>query len=193
MSNRQVFKARGVTINDVVKRLGNPARRKPEICFPFDGELFGNEFEVMTKVLFINKRESTQIKNKDVDRLAAHIQCVVSDDDNDVIRRGEPLEEYCDIVCKIATGHGIHNSRTTTESDLTSFASKYCGSHNQSLPFWDNLVNDFLQFVGYKHKQRNYFEYVQAIKQLQKENGLDDYSLREIEESIWWIAKEAAS
>ena len=190
MSNMQFFKANNVTVNDVSRYLRENMREKTEIRFPFDGTLSGNSNELLTKILFVNYRDSTQIKNRDIIKLKEHIESVLSEKDYSIICKGILNDEYYAIVNRIAFGHGIHNKGTKV-FNLTSFASKFCGNHNQKAPFWDNLVSDMIKYFGYKHQYRNYKEYVMAFEKLQKENGLEMYSLREIEMAMWSVAKKA--
>ena len=182
-----------IELDNVVEWLQGPKRDTPKVIFPFDDSLINKDYEIETKILFINKRESTQIKNKDIDSLKGHIEAVLSDDDMLLIRDGNINDEYCAIIKKIATGHGIHRKGVETEFNLTSFASKYCGSHNQKAPFWDNLVYDLLKYFKYKHEYRNYQEYINVFNEIQNELSLNDFSLREIEAAMWHIAKEATS
>lgn len=177
-----------VTKVDVVNYLKSDQREKCPIVYPFDGSLNGNPNDVLTKVLFINYRESTQIKNKDIEDLVNHIQTVISNSDYDTISTGELNDKYYSIIDKIAHGHGICGTRNkipTQEFNLTSFASKFCGSHNQKAPFWDNVVYGFLNKSGYKHKYRDYPAFVEALKKFQSDNELTNFSLRDIEAAIW--------
>ncbi len=187
--SQKMFRENNVTIDDVIESLHDNGDKNTRIYFPFDCSLAGNPNEILTKILFINYLESTQIKNKDIENLKEHIERVMCDRDFEVICQGELNEEYFSVVDKIAFGHGIKR-KNTTENNLTSFASKFCGSHNQKAPFWDNLVFNFLKYLGYKHEYRNYRAYVAAFKKLQKEHDLTEYSLREIEGNMWKVAKE---
>lgn len=181
-----------IKIDDVIEFLKGQ-ESGIQIGFPFDGSLNGNPNEILTKILFINYRESTRIKNVDVTKLANHIESVLKADDYDIICRGELGDEYYDIVDRIAFGHGIHGIRkgkATKEYNLTSFSSKFCGSHNLSAPFWDNIVSEWLMNNDYQHNYRDYPQYVKAIIRLQSDHNLHNYSLREIEYAIWSKCKE---
>lgn len=182
-------------IDDVVKFL-NSKKCSVFLRFPFDGALSGNPNEVVTKVLFINYRESTRIKNSDIPTLTNHIDTKLSFEDYEILRRGENNEAYYKIVNKIAHGHGIHGVRKgkpTKEFDLTSFSSKFCGSHNLNMPFWDNIVSQWLMDNGYQHEYRNYPQYVEEIIKLQSDYSLNGFTLREIEFAIWQLCKESNS
>ncbi len=189
--SNKAFKAANITISSVLTMLSNGKFEKPEVIFPFDRSLDNRLAEsILTKILFVNYRDSTQIKNKDVDRLTEHIKSVLSHGDLAVLYNGELNEQYFCIVDKIMSNHGItgtRNGKPTAENKLTSFASKFCGWHNQKAPFWDNQVFDLLRYLGFKHEYKNYRKYVEAIKTIQTENGLDAYSLREIEFAMWQI------
>lgn len=189
MSNLQNFKNNNVTINDVLLYLENE-QQKPQIEFPFDSSLSGNPNEILTKILFINYWESTRIKNIDINELKIHIESILCEQDYKTICKGVLNDDYYSVVNKIAFGHGI-KTRPPTEDNLTSFASKFCGSHNQKAPFWDNLVSDLLKYLEYKHERRNYREYVLAFKKLKEENHFNKYSLREIERAMWGVAKKS--
>ena len=76
------------------------------------------------------------------------------------------------------------------EDNLTSFASKFCGHHNQNSPFWDNQVSVFVKYLNYRHRYRNYREYVESIIALRNDYNLVDYSLREIEYAMWEITDD---
>lgn len=181
------------TINDVVKLL-NTGKCSVYLNFPFDGSLSGNPNEVMTKVLFINFRESTRIMNTDIPTLTNHINTMLTVEDYEILRRGEINESYYNIVNKIAYGHGIHGVRKgkpTKEYDLTSFSSKFCGSHNLAMPFWDNIVSQWLMDNGYQHGYRRYPQYVETIKKFQSDYSLNDFTLREIKFAIWKLSKES--
>lgn len=184
----KMFKEKKVKFDDVINLLRDEEHKKLKVIFPFDGSLKGNSNEIITKILFINYRESTQIKNRDIGTLEKHISTILQKDDLDILYNGKLNERYFNIVESIAFGHGI-TGKSAKENNLTSFSSKFCGSHNQRAPFWDNLVNEFLQYLGYRHEYRNYRAYVNAFKRLQKEHDLMDFSLREIEEAMWQIAK----
>lgn len=162
------------------------------LAFPFDGSLTGNPNEVLTKVLFINFRESTRIKNVDIPALTKHIENELTVEDYKIICRGDLNDTYYNIVNRIAFGHGIHgvrNGKPTKEYDLTSFSSKFCGSHNLTTPFWDNIVSQWLMDNGYQHEYRKYPQYVGAIKKMQSNHILTDFTLREIEFAIWTLEK----
>ena len=185
----QDFRNNNVTINDVLLYL-QEENNKPQIEFPFDGSLAGNPNELLTKILFTNFQESTQIKNRDINTLENHIKSVLSERDYKTLHNGILNDDYYAIINKISFGHGIHN-KGTKEFDLTSFASKFCAKHNQKAPFWDNLVSDLLKYLGYKHQYRNYKEYIMAFQKLQDEYNLKNHSLREIESAMWNVAKNS--
>ena len=91
---------------------------------------------------------------------------------------------------------GKRKGKETSEHNLTSFASKFCGSHNQKAPFWDNLVSDLLNYLGYKYQYRNYRAYVEQFSVLQKklrDDNIGEYSLRDIESAMWHIADKAVN
>lgn len=181
-----------ITINDVIKFLKEQSDII-QIGFPFDGSLNGNPNETLTKILFINYRESTQIKNIDIPILLKHIENVMTTDDYDIIYRGVLNDEYYDIVNRIAFGHGIHGAykgKATKEYNLTSFASKFCGSHNLTAPFWDNIVSKWIMENGYQHNYREYPQYVEAIIKIQSDYNLHNFTLREIEYAVWAKNKE---
>lgn len=180
------FQEKNITIDLVIQLLETPGREKPQIIFPFNEKPKRNPDEIVVKILVVNFRDSTQIKNKNIDTLSGHILNVLSSEDFETIRNGEMNEDYFKIVDKIAHGHSIKSKSTNSvEDDLTSFATKFCGHHNQRAPFWDNLVSELLNYFGYQSKYRDYRDYVAACKRIQQENGLMDYSLREIESAMW--------
>ena len=94
-----------IKIDDVIEFL-KVQESGIQIGFPFDGSLNGNPNEILTKILFINYRESTRIKNVDVLKLSEHIESVLKTDDYEIICRGELGDKYYDIVNRIAFGHG---------------------------------------------------------------------------------------
>lgn len=202
MSNRTKFKDKNVKKNDIVKFLNDNCTKDPTPDFPFDGSLKGDPNELLTKILYINYRESTQIKNIDIECLKNHLKKCLSESDYNILENGELTEQYYIIVNRISVGHGIHGKRknketnddvATKEFNLTSFASKFCGSHNQKAPFWDNLVSDLMNYFGVKCKYRDYRSYVSAFETLQKELKLEQYSLRQIELAMWYIADKAVN
>lgn len=189
MSNLQDFKNNNVTINVVLLCL-QKENNKPQIEFPFDGSLSGSPNELLTKILYTNFQESTQIKNRDINTLEEHIKSVLSENDYKILHNGILNDDYYAIINKMSFGHGIHN-KGTKEFNLTSFASKFCAKHNQKAPFWDNLVSDLLNYLGYKYQYRNYKEYIMAFQKLQEQNNLKIYTLREIERAMWNVAKNS--
>lgn len=192
------FKSNNITIDDIKQRLHDDKREKLQVCFPFDDSLIGNPNEILTKILFINFKESVQLKNKDIKSLKIHIEEVMSNNVFEIIRCGELNEDYFNIVDKIASGHGIRNKKKdgtlTEECCFLSFATKFCASHNQIAPFLDTLVPILLEYFGYKYKCKSksskYRDYVECLKQFQKENDLTEYSLREIELTMWEVVKD---
>ncbi len=88
----------------------NAGKSVVKIDFPFDGSLNGNPNETLTKVLFINYKESTQIKNADILALSNHIRIVMSADNYEIIHRGKLIDDYYDIVDRIAFDHGIYGN-----------------------------------------------------------------------------------
>lgn len=189
------FKSNNITIDDIKQRLHDDKREKLQVCFPFDDSLIGNPNEILTKILFIKFKESTPRKNIEIIPLKTHIEKVMCSKDFEIIRCGELNEDYFNIVDKIASGHGIRNKKKdgtlTEECCFLSFATKFCASHNQVAPFLDTLVPTLLKYFGYKYASSNYRSYVECLKQLQKENDLTEYSLREIELTMWEVVKES--
>ncbi len=202
MSNRSKFSEKNVEKKDIIKALNDKCTINLEPAFPFDGLLKGNPNELLTKILYINYRESTQIKNIDIEGLKNHLEKCLSESDYNALKKGELTDQYYLIIEKIAVGHGIHGKRknketnediVTKEYNLTSFASKFCGSHNQKAPFWDNLVSDLMNYLGFKCRYRDYRSYVSAFEALQKELKIEEYSLRQIESAVWEIADKAVN
>lgn len=186
------FQKNNITIDSVIQLLKTPEREKPQIIFPFTEKPKRNHDEIVAKILIVNFRESTQIKNKDIDVLSQHIFDVLNDADFETIQNGEMNENYFKIIDKISHSHGIKSkSANKNEDNLISFATKFCGNHNQKAPFLDNLVYELLIFLHYPLKYRNYQEYVEIFKKIQQEYDLSNYSLREIEYAMWEKAKSA--
>lgn len=73
---------------------------------------------------------------------------------------------------------------------MISFASKFCGHHNQKAPFYDKYVYEALKSWGFKIGYRNYEEYVKAFYELQKLQQLENFSLRHIESYVWKSVKK---
>jgi hypothetical protein len=162
------------------------------ILFPFDGTLQGNENEIVTKILFVMNKESVYLPNIGVEPLAKHIKSILADESKyDILKAGELNDEYFEIVEKIAVGHGVKNNPKYKESNLISFSSKFCGHHNQKAPFYDNLCYELVKYwINDKLQERNYRQYVDALKQLQKKQKLEAFSLRNIESYMWQIGKK---
>ena len=186
-----------VQINDVIYKLNNINRADFTVCYPFD-DAFNtrDENHIITKILFVNYLDSTQIKNRNIVTLKNHITQVLNDNDFIVLHQGILNEQglfndrYFDIVNNIATGHGIVGTRNQNEDNLTSFASKFCGHHNQISPFWDNQVSSLVKYLNYDHEYRNYRAYVESLMALQCDYNLLDYSLREIEFAMWSVTDD---
>jgi len=159
-----------------------------EVGFPFDRTLSENDSGILTKILFVNYEDSTQVKNKNIKKLVGHIQSVMGDKEWTIIRAGELTDEYFEVVERISHGHRIKsNPGNDREDDLTSFASKFCAKHNQKAPFWDNDVHELLKYWGFPAKYRNYPDYVNALRQLRDQQELGEFSLRHIEGHLWKI------
>ena len=193
MNRINIYKKKDIKLDDIKKVLSE--RIVDPICFPFDGYLDDRKDDaILTKILFVNYLDSTRIKNRDIDKLKNHISKVLQKSDIEVLRKGELNERYYEIVNKIAFNHGItgiRNGKPTKEYNLPSFASKFCGSHNKTAPFWDNQVSDLLMYLGYDHKYRDYKEYVGALLQLKKDGNFKHYPLRRIEHAMWIISDRA--
>jgi hypothetical protein len=150
----------------------------------------------LTKILFVNFLDSTRIKNTNIVTLKDHIKNVLSDNDFEVLHQGVINEQgllnerYFEIVVNMASGHGIIGTGNNNEDNLTSFASKFCGHHNQNSPFWDNQVSVFVKYLNYRHEFRNYRAYVESLRAIQQDFNLIDYSLRDIEYAMWLVTND---
>ena len=101
--------------------------------------------------------------------------------------------EYLYLVEKIASQHSIKQNRTNKNpAHFLSFASKFCGHHNQIYPFYDNLVFTYLKDNGYDVKYHDYQKYVNALKKLRIDIGFteSEVTMRHIEYYIWKMKKD---
>jgi hypothetical protein len=166
-----------------------------KVTFPFTVDFSEDYIDVIyTQIWHVNYWESVQIKDKNIPTLAEHIRKIIGINELNILKAGELTEEYFEIVEKIAVGHEIRTKSTNiVEDNLTSFASKFCGHHNQKAPFFDRYVFELMNYwIGDKFKLewRNYRNYVEAFKLLQKQQKLEKFSLRDIESYMWKVAKE---
>ena len=113
---------------------------------------------------------------------------------------GELNDAYLLLVDKIAKGHETSSRKDNYDKkiydNLVSFASKFCGNHNQNSPFYDNLVWEFINYWGkvyakkdtgydYFVNYKDYRKYVEVFCKLREQQKLENFSLRHIELCIW--------
>jgi len=173
------------------------AYEKPEVIYPFSDVSTKGDIEfIIPKILLVNFYEKTQVKDKNIEDLAKHIDRVMAEENWDVLRSGDLSEDYFLIAEQIAQGHGIKsNQNNPSEDTMTSFASKFCGHHNQKAPFYDKYVWEILKYwvkgTGFKMEWHNYRNYVEAFWHLQECHPyLKSFSLRHIESYIWSVAND---
>ena len=195
--SQQQLRDNNVQFDSVINKLNEINRDAFMVRYPFAACFDDNgEDHILTKILFVNYLDSTQIKNINIPTLQNYISSVLIEGDFVVLHQGifdehgKLNDRYFDIVNNIAIGHGIIGAGNRNEDNLTSFASKFCGHHNQNSPFWDNQVSVFVKYLNYRHRYRNYREYVESIIALRNDYNLVDYSLREIEYAMWEITDD---
>jgi len=144
---------------------------------------------VLIKVCALNQFYSIKIHKIFV--LSKHIVKLNIDEDL--------YDNNLDLVGKIASGHGIHIKKTAKESYLFSFATKYCSHHKPEIyPIYDSFVEKILlyfkkrdEFSDFKKEDLKIYPiYKDILKQFSKFYELEDFSLKEIDRSLWQIGKE---
>lgn len=194
--SQKLLRENNVQFDSVINALNNH-REETAVLYPFDASFDDKtDNHILTKILFVNYLDSTQIKNINIDVLKNHINNVLADNDFEVLHQGVLNEHglinerYFEIVDNLSTGHHIIGTGKTKEDNLTSFASKFCGRHNQNSPFWDNQVSVFVKYLNYRHAYRNYRAYVESLLAIKQDYGLINYSLRDIEHAMWLVSND---
>jgi hypothetical protein len=160
-----------------------------------------NYNEIFTKVTIINSLYSTQIYPYFLNNMVNHILRLNIDTRlYDSVSAGK---NDLKLITDIATGHGIMNNEKAKESNLFSFATKYCALHKENFcPIYDSNVyralrniNAIKKFADFKFtydnikiKDINIFSSI--IENFQSEFTLEDYSLRKIDKFLWLYGKK---
>ncbi len=84
-----------------------------------------------------------------------------------------------------------------------SFASKYCAWHSpETYPIYDSYVDGLLWAYQKKHKFSNfnrydlwnsYPQYVKAVRDFQERFGLQQFTLKQVDNFLWLYGKECAA
>ena len=164
----------------------------PSLWYPFNDQSIENNRDIiMIKVLLVNQYERTRMQSRNVEKVVNHLVTSMKDSDWRVLHSGNINEEYFSIVKRIATDHcAKSNIKNDNNDNYLSFATKFCGSHNQLAPFFDSYCWTALAYWRHKDKKptlikQDYEAYVEAFKQLQNEKSLSDFTLRHIEYCVW--------
>ena len=110
----------------------------------------------------------------------------------EVIQGNCSEDEYLSLVGQIASNHNIKMRFTdNNRANLVSFASKYCGHHNQRYPFYDKLAYLWLKDCKYNVEYHDYPLFVSAFKKLRDDIGVSEteFTLRQIEYYVWCVMK----
>jgi hypothetical protein len=180
-------------IDKYIKLFNNNLRYKPAddainklfSAFPNNKEVE----EILLKISVINDLYSTNILA--TFKMAEHIQKL---DIDGMLRVGN-----LDVVNQIATGHDIRRTKTKTELNLYSFATKYCNWHNQeSYAIYDSFVEKILlafnrkfKFCDFKQTDlKDFRKFKRILDEFIKHFDLQKHSLKEIDKFLWIYGKE---
>ena len=142
--------------------------------------------DILLKVTTLNKFYSTGIIS--IYPVAKHILDDVTDIDSR-LKKGD-ISAVSDIQSVILGGE---------MKKLYSFASKYCSHHNsKDYPIYDSYVDRILRYFRKCHKffdfknedLKDYVKFKGIIIEFQKFYGLNEYSLKQIDQYLWQLGKE---
>jgi len=145
--------------------------------------------DILLKISVINDLYSTNILS--TFNLAKHIKRLNIDKD---LSNGCPQ-----LVHKIATGHEIRISRSNTEINFYSFATKYCNWHNRKdYAIYDSFVDKLLWayknsdgFDTFKRTDlKDFNKFKQIIENFISFYNLTSHNLKEIDKFLWMYGKE---
>ena len=140
--------------------------------------------DVLIKVSVINDLYTSNVYDPTI--LAKHILGLHIDEG---LALGEPSIVNC-----IAIGHGISKSKTEGDKNYYSFASKYCGLHNQEeYPMYDNYIHKIL--VAYQRKSKfsnfepedlkSFSKFKKVLQDFKTKYSLTKYNVKEIDMFLW--------
>ncbi len=147
-----------------------------------------NIINVYQKVVTLNQLYSTSIFS------TFKIAKYIASTDLDKLLHDKNLKA----VDRISQGHGILNLNKK-EYTFYSFATKYCSYHCPNVyPIYDKYVEaalwNFMR-LGYLHKYKsseikNYTFFNELIKQFIQKFNLQSFSLKDIDDFLWYIGKD---
>lgn len=141
--------------------------------------------DVLIKVCSLNDFYSTNILN--AHKVAKHIVSLNVD--------GELQKRSTQIVNKIAL---VKMTRSSSKN-FYSFATKYCSHHfPEDYPIFDSYVCKMLMFFKKRDRfsaftlkdLRKYDSFKTAIVQFQKYYGLEEFTLKQIDQYLWQVGKQ---
>ncbi len=145
--------------------------------------------DILLKISVINDLYSTNIFA--TFNMAKHIQSLRIDND---LKANDPS-----VVNRIATGHGVKNSKTDEDRNFYSFATKYCSWHNRNnYPIFDNFVEKVLKayrdndnFSNFSNADlRSYEKLKKIFSDFKTFYNLNKHDLKQIDKFLWIYGKE---